>query len=308
MIMCDIIILKKNKFFYFKSMRKGMVYMKLSWEDVYDIFDEATIWENGHDLYWYRLMWSLMEYKHMNEYENDEERLKIFSRVFAIIRIYTDFIEECFDDSDEELVSAMGIYSSDLFRLLYSEDDVREIFTILNNELGTRRTFYSMFITCIEFSGETDNIQDILDMFDIEPEKLKSLYEEEEDSYDDERIIVFAPEMFRSDEDDEDEEDDEYESDYDEYEEYDEDDEDEYDEEYYEYDDEYEEDDDEDEEDNDENGLYFFWEEFSEDYYDTFEEYIRVLATSSMSMLNNVTPEKAAGFLYLANNMKNEIL
>ena len=51
-----------------------MVFMKMTWEDIYDVFDGASLWENGHDMYWYRLMWGLMEYKHMNEYETTEEK------------------------------------------------------------------------------------------------------------------------------------------------------------------------------------------------------------------------------------------
>ena len=91
--------------------------MKLSWEDVCDVFEESAIWENGHDMYWYRLMWALMEYKHMNEYSNEIEKMRIYSRVFAIIKIYTDFIEECFNDDDDELLCVIESYSSDIFSI-----------------------------------------------------------------------------------------------------------------------------------------------------------------------------------------------
>ncbi len=271
-----------------------MVFMKLSWEDVCDVFEESAIWENGHDMYWYRLMWALMEYKHMNEYSNEIEKMRIYSRVFAIIKIYTDFIEECFNDDDDELLYVMETYSSDIFEYLYNDSDVHEIFTILNKELGTKRTFYSMFITCIEFENDTDTddmetewdeliklgMMCLGNISDADQEALCSgrytnddLYNEYDEEYDEEN-------------------DDEYE---------------EYDEEYSGYDEEENEDNDEEDDEEDENSLRFEWEDFSEDYYDTFEEYIKVLATSTMSMINNLTPEKAAGYLYLANNMKSEI-
>ena len=69
------------------------------------------------------------------------------------------------------------------------------------------------------------------------------------------------------------------------------------------YDDEYEcyYEDEEDDDDYDEDEI-----ECSEDYYETFNEYLKVLATSSMSLLRNITPEKAAAYLYLAGNMYNE--
>ena len=41
----------------------------------------------------------------------------------------------------------------------------------------------------------------------------------------------------------------------------------------------------------------------SEDYYCSFETYLEVLATSSMSIINECTPEKLAGYIYLSRNM-----
>ncbi|MBQ9981526.1 MAG: hypothetical protein IJP18_03065 [Oscillospiraceae bacterium] len=231
--------------------------MKMTWEDIYDVFDGASLWENGHDMYWYRLMWGLMEYKHMNEYETTEEKVKVYSRAFSIIRIYMEFIGLCFEDDDDDFVEAISDYSSDVFEYLYDEDDIKEIFSILNKELGTRRTFYSMFITCIEFRRGSAYFFD--DEDDESYEECE--YNEYDENFDDDY-----------DEDEEYEEDDEY---------------------YY---DEYEEDDEEDDEEI----------EYSEDYYTSFNEYLKVLATSSMSLLRNITPEKAAAYLYLAGNMRNE--
>lgn len=271
--------------------------MKLGWEDVCDVFEESSIWENGHDMYWYRLMWALMEYKHMNEYSNEIEKMRIFSRVFAIIKIYTDFIEECFNDDDDELLYVIGNYSSEIFEYLYNDADVHEIFTILNNELGTKRTFYSMFITCIEFENDsdTDDMENEWnELIKLGMMCLGNTTSSEYESLCNDKQDYYAYNEYDEDYNYEDEDEDEN------YEE-------EYDEEYNGYDQEeddesYQEDDEE-----DENSLRFEWEDFSEDYYDTFEEYIRVLAGSTMSTLNNLTPEKAAGYLYLANNMKNEI-
>ena len=45
-------------------------------------------------------------------------------------------------------------------------------------------------------------------------------------------------------------------------------------------------------------------EECSEDFYYSFDSYLKVLATSTMSLVNDFTPEKAAGYIYIARNMK----
>lgn len=247
--------------------------MKLRWEDVYDIFDDASLWENGHDMYWYRLMWGLMEYKNMNCYYDENEKMKVISKAFAIIKIYMDFIGKCFND--EEFEETIEEYTGDIFNYLYDDSDVHEIFSILKKELGAKRTFYSMFITCVEF-------------------KNGQISYEEYDEYDDNEDEIF----------------DEYCGDYFEYEE---------DDESAEYFDEYEycsyDETDDSTADNpeyktdeltDKETFEIFYGECSEDYYYSFETYLQVLASSSMSMLTDITPEKAAGFIYLVKNMKSD--
>ncbi len=249
--------------------------MKMTWEDIYDVFDGASLWENGHDMCWYRLMWGLMEYKHMNEYENDAEKVKVYSRAFSIIRIYMEFIGICFQDDDDEFTEAINDYSSDVFEYLYDEEDMREIFSILRKELGARRTFYSMFITCIEFKRGSAYFFD-----EDEEEEVENTEDNEDDTC---MYYYYENDCDDGYEDDEDVEDD------DEYSE------------YYEYC--YEEDDDDEDEYDEEEELDE--DEITEDYYRNFDEYLKVLATSTMSLLRNITPEKAAGYLYLAGNMRN---
>lgn len=227
--------------------------MKLKWDDVKDLFDSAALWENGHDMYWYRLMWGLMEYRGLNVYSNDEEVKKVFSRVFAIISIYHEFINICFDD-DEDIAEAFSSseYAYSIMRYLFNEEDVKDIFKALNEELGLVRTFYSIFITCVEFrDGKISYVED--EEFDNAPCGYDSEY-----NYDfDEDELYESALMFR-----------EYCSEN----------------EYY----------DEDEE---------FPDDPSEDYYNSFETYLEVLATSSMSILNECTPDKLAGYIYLSRNM-----
>ena len=221
--------------------------MKLRWEDVYDIFDDAALWENGHDMYWYRLMWGLMEYRNMNEYDSDSDRVKVISRAFAIIKIYTDFIRKCFDDLEfEEIIDS---YTGGVFECMYDASDVREIFSALHEELGTKRTFYSMFITCVEFRNGQISYED-----EYEDEYEEYEYQEQSDYFDE------TDENYSECEED-----------------------------YY-----FEEDDD------------GYPEDCSEDYYTSFESYLNVLATSSMSLLDDFTSEKAAGYIYLAKNMMNK--
>ena len=227
--------------------------MKLNWDDVKDIFESAALWENGHDMYWYRLMWGLMEYRGLNVYSNDEEVKTVFSRVFAIISIYHEFINICFDD-DEDIAEAFSSseYAYSIMRYLFNEKDVKDIFKALNEELGLVRTFYSIFITCVEFrDGKISYVED--EEFDNAPCGYDSEY-----NYDfDEDELYESALMFR-----------EYCSEN----------------EYY----------DEDEE---------FPDDPSEDYYNSFETYLEVLATSSMSILNECTPDKLAGYIYLSRNM-----
>ena len=227
--------------------------MKLNWDDVKDIFESAALWENGHDMYWYRLMWGLMKYRGLNVYSNDEEVKTVFSRVFAIISIYHEFINICFDD-DEDIAEAFSSseYAYSIMRYLFNEKDVKDIFKALNEELGLVRTFYSIFITCVEFrDGKISYVED--EEYDDAPCGYDSEY-----NYDfDEDELYESALMFR-----------EYCSEN----------------EYY----------DEDEE---------FPDDPSEDYYNSFETYLEVLATSSMSILNECTPDKLAGYIYLSRNM-----
>ena len=227
--------------------------MKLNWDDVKDIFESAALWENGHDMYWYRLMWGLMEYRGLNVYSNDEEVKTVFSRVFAIISIYHEFINICFDD-DEDIAEAFSSseYAYSIMRYLFYEKDVKDIFKALNEELGLVRTFYSIFITCVEFrDGKISYVED--EEYDDAPCGYDSEY-----NYDfDEDELYESALMFR-----------EYCSEN----------------EYFDEEEEYPDDP-------------------SEDYYNSFETYLEVLATSSMSILNECTPDKLAGYIYLSRNM-----
>lgn len=268
--------------------------MKLKWEDVYDIFDGASLWENGHDMYWYQLMWGLVDYKHMNEYEDEAERMKVLSKAFAIIKIYMNFIENCFGTEDEEFSEAISAYSSEVFDFLYEESDVKDIFNALSQEMGIRRTFYTMFITCIEF--KTYNSAGIANEneCDVSDEDMDIIEEYLDDEIDDDQIRYLC---YHDDMCEEIDEDGDYRDEH----------------EYFE--DDSDEEPDEPETDSisvgkenelmedpfDENGF----KDYSEDYYGTFDEYLKVIALSSMSLLVDVTPEKAAGYLYLASNMKN---
>lgn len=268
--------------------------MKLKWEDVYDIFDGASLWENGHDMYWYQLMWGLVDYKHMNEYEDEAERMKVLSKAFAIIKIYMNFIENCFGTEDAEFSEAISAYSSEVFDFLYEESDVKEIFTALSQEMGIRRTFYTMFITCIEF--KTYNSAGISNENDCEAdeEDIDFINEYLDDEVDDDQIRYLC---YHDDMCEEIDEDGDYKDEH----------------EYLENDADEDYEDTENDEYNaenedklmedpfDENGF----KDYSEDYYGTFDEYLKVIALSSMSLLVDVTPEKAAGYLYLASNMKN---
>ncbi len=224
---------------------QGMMFMKLKWDEVYDLFDGAAIWENGHDMYWYRLMWGLMDYRGMNVYHTEYDLKCVLARAFAIINIYREFINICFDD--DEIIEAFSSedYSLAVMKLFYDDDDVRDVFAALNEELGLVRTFYSMFITCIEFKdGKVSYREDDSDEEDIcDEEEYDEYYEfyDEDEEYDD----YFC---------DEDEEED-------------------------------------------------VPEDCSEDYYNSFESYLQVLATSSMSIINDSSPEKVAGYVYLSRNM-----
>lgn len=231
---------------------KGMIFMKLVWEDVYDIFDEVSLWENGHDMYWYRLMWGLMEYRHMNCYNTESDRVKVISRAFAIIKIYKEFISRCFDD--DEIEEAFDSASYEISEYLHNDDDVHDIFRALHEELGTIRTFYSMFITCIEFRDGKISYAD--DEYESNEEDS---YSEESDGTENE-YDLYSDEFLSA----------------------------EYEEEEYEY--VFESDTPEDS---------------AEDYYYSFESYLNVLATSSMSLVSDFTPEKVAGYMYIARNMKN---
>lgn len=223
---------------------KGMMLMKLTWDDVYDIFDEVSLWENGHDMYWYRLMWELMDYRKMNIYTEEYEKSSVLSKAFAIISIYRNFINTCFN-GDEEIEFALNAceLNSDIMAFLYNESDVQAVFSALKEELGTLRTFYCLFITCLEFRDGQISYSDNTDGSYIQE---SDYFCEENDDYSEETLL-------HSDE-------------------------------------------------------YTYGEDIpeicSEDYYYSFESYLKVLAASSMSIIYDFSPEKIAGYRYLAQNMK----
>ena len=108
--------------------------MKLVWEDVYSIFDDASLWENGHDMYWYRLMWGLMEYKNMNVYSTEADKVKVVSRAFAIIKIYREFINRCFDD--EDIAESFDSASDDNSAVIGSANfDYRSFYLLFENSV-----------------------------------------------------------------------------------------------------------------------------------------------------------------------------
>ncbi|WP_044974023.1 hypothetical protein [Ruminococcus sp. HUN007] len=230
--------------------------MKLKWDDIRDIFESAGIWENGHDMYWYRLMWGLMDYRGLNVYDSEEDVKYVFSKAFAIISIYHEFINICFDgdeDITEYFSSGDNVYS--IMRYLYSEKDIKDIFRALNEELGLVRTFYSIFITCVEFrDGKISYTNDNDEYEDFAGGLFSALAPEYGINYD------FDSEEIRETDD------------------------------FY-------------EDSLSDNETDDYPENPSEDYYNSFETYLNVLAASSMSILRDCSPEKLAGYIYLSRNM-----
>lgn len=152
--------------------------MKISWGDISIIFEDAALWENGHDLYWYRFMWNLMNYKGLNQYNTSEEKSIVISRAYSIISVYQEFISSCFGNDDEE--EFQEIIQDCISEYSLFQDNIQnksDIFSALKNELGTSRTFYSMFVTCIEFDNYFDDEDE--DIFEDDDEYLPSTFSED---------------------------------------------------------------------------------------------------------------------------------
>ncbi|MCL2190308.1 MAG: hypothetical protein FWC16_14885 [Defluviitaleaceae bacterium] len=126
--------------------------MKLMWQDVNKFFAEKKIWVSGLEMYWYQYTWYLLEEANLTIYNSLSEKLAVYNRMYAIVKIYADFCEAAFDEySDvdvyfEELADdrdEQNIYND----LIQDDDSMRTIFDILKTKLGQEGVFYSLWIT-----------------------------------------------------------------------------------------------------------------------------------------------------------------
>ena len=137
--------------------------MKLAWNDVKPYFEEQTVWVNNQDIYWYQYVWQLLDENNLTVCNSLVEKLAVYSRVYATVKIYREFCSVAFGEnpyfdlyldkltSDEE---KQDIYD----KLIEDSGTMQTIFDLLKEKLGREITYYSMWITCcsedfeIEFS------------------------------------------------------------------------------------------------------------------------------------------------------------
>lgn len=79
----------------------------LEYEDVKDVFGNATIWINQYEVYWFQYAWSFLEKEGLTTYSNSLEEHEVTLCAYGLIKSYYDFCEAVFDECNEEGFSAI---------------------------------------------------------------------------------------------------------------------------------------------------------------------------------------------------------
>jgi hypothetical protein len=165
--------------------------MKLTWNDTEKYFTNHTVWVDETAIYWYQLMWQLLEENNYTIFNSRVEKLVVHSRIYALIKIYREFCYACYDENpefDDDLESLVednedGDYYVEEKRHIYRElieDESAEktIFQLLKENLGREKTFASLWVIHDEecfFDSFGDYEEALSDMLnDVTPGKMKA--------------------------------------------------------------------------------------------------------------------------------------
>ena len=80
---------------------------KVSYQDVSDIFSQATVWVDGYEEFWYHYAWNILDEVGYTKYDNDADYYKIILSAVALTKVYDKFCDIAFDQGE-------SIYTPDL--------------------------------------------------------------------------------------------------------------------------------------------------------------------------------------------------
>lgn len=72
--------------------------MRVSFDDVRNIFDNYTVWAGGKAIHWYKKAWSLLDKGGLTTYQNDIEYTNVIIRAYTLTMVYMEFCQLAFDE------------------------------------------------------------------------------------------------------------------------------------------------------------------------------------------------------------------
>jgi len=129
--------------------------MKLTWDCVKPHFEKDLVWVDAFEMHWYQYIWSILDEANLTICNSLAEKIAVYGRMFAIVRIYKEFCGYAFDEhSDFEIFfdEVAEDENSEEIRDKISEliedfDFVYTIFEVLSERLGRNATYYSLWLT-----------------------------------------------------------------------------------------------------------------------------------------------------------------
>ena len=126
--------------------------MKLTWNDVKPYFEEVQTLTSGRDLYWYQYVWQLLSENKLTHYYSLAEKLVVYGRIYAAVKIYKEFCKLAFDESLEFDLYLEGLTDDrdrqDIYDdLIKSDDAMYTVFEVLQANVGLDKTFCSLWTT-----------------------------------------------------------------------------------------------------------------------------------------------------------------
>jgi len=126
--------------------------MKLTWSDVKPYFEEQTIWVDKNEMHWYQYIWNLLDEANLTICNSLTEKLAVYNKIYAVVKIYTDFCEVAFGETADFSLYLDELNDDEVKQAVYNEliedsDSIKTVFEILGIKLGREKTFYSLWIT-----------------------------------------------------------------------------------------------------------------------------------------------------------------
>jgi len=140
--------------------------MKLTWDEVKEYFEENYIFADGGEQHWYRYMWEFLGDNRLTEYYSLAEKIAVFGRVYALIKIYREFCEQAIEENADfdfyppNLVEEeSGEVQEFVGGLIKDGGAARSVFKIAKEKIGVDKFFASLWITLDSSGYEGESIE-----------------------------------------------------------------------------------------------------------------------------------------------------